>query len=293
MPLQCCKFKWKKENLGPFYLKRLPSLNSSCVFEFFCFVKFLLGWSECGGGWKVTIFGFYNLSMLHFLCTVVMLTWTCFSSSFLLNFNIISFFVWVQILGAFYLHLTGTNVDVYRYLEPLYNDYRKVRRKLPEGRKDPQHISGICHDYFLIDTFSFYLLLFPYAFIIFMNLLTYLCYAWLLIVSDFSLTDVVVYSCDIALPCIKKRYLFFIKTGISWWLFEFICVFDLFHRFPSVIFCLPFVSMTLFENMLDDFLYAIPSGPVFISSLERLNIFSPHINHNCLDVLPFYLTCKK
>jgi hypothetical protein len=41
----------------------------------------------------------------------------------------------VRILGAFYLRLTGTDVDVYRYLEPLYNDYRKLRRKLPEGRK--------------------------------------------------------------------------------------------------------------------------------------------------------------
>ena len=41
----------------------------------------------------------------------------------------------MRILGAFYLRLTGTDVDVYRYLEPLYNDYRKLRRKLPEGRK--------------------------------------------------------------------------------------------------------------------------------------------------------------
>lgn len=36
-------------------------------------------------------------------------------------------------LGAFYLRLTGTDIDVYRYLEPLYNDYRKVRQKLPDG----------------------------------------------------------------------------------------------------------------------------------------------------------------
>lgn len=42
---------------------------------------------------------------------------------------------YVRVLGAFYLRLTGTDVDIYRYLEPLYNDYRKLRRKLADGRK--------------------------------------------------------------------------------------------------------------------------------------------------------------
>lgn len=42
---------------------------------------------------------------------------------------------YVRVLGAFYLRLTGTDVDIYRYLEPLYNDYRKLRRKLADGSK--------------------------------------------------------------------------------------------------------------------------------------------------------------
>lgn len=29
--------------------------------------------------------------------------------------------------GAFYMRLVGRPLDVYQYLEPLYNDYRKVR----------------------------------------------------------------------------------------------------------------------------------------------------------------------
>ena len=33
---------------------------------------------------------------------------------------------YVRCLGAFYLRLTGTAIDCYNYLEPLYNDYRKV-----------------------------------------------------------------------------------------------------------------------------------------------------------------------
>lgn len=41
----------------------------------------------------------------------------------------------MRVLGAFYLRLTGTDIDVYRYLEPLYNDYRKLRRQLADGSK--------------------------------------------------------------------------------------------------------------------------------------------------------------
>lgn len=42
---------------------------------------------------------------------------------------------YVRVLGAFYLRLTGTVTDVYQYLEPLYNDYRKIRMKLADGSK--------------------------------------------------------------------------------------------------------------------------------------------------------------
>lgn len=44
---------------------------------------------------------------------------------------------YVRVLGAFYLRLTGTVADVYQYLEPLYNDYRKIRHKLSDGRMHP------------------------------------------------------------------------------------------------------------------------------------------------------------
>ncbi|XP_072996425.1 uncharacterized protein [Typha latifolia] len=47
---------------------------------------------------------------------------------------------YVRILGAFYLRLTGTVTDVYQYLEPLYNDYRKLRQKLPDGRFSLIHV---------------------------------------------------------------------------------------------------------------------------------------------------------
>ncbi|KAL1219478.1 Pre-mRNA-splicing factor 38 [Cardamine amara subsp. amara] len=53
---------------------------------------------------------------------------------------------YVRILGAFYLRLTGTDVDVYRYLEPLYNDYRKVRQKLSDGRFSLTHVDEVIEE---------------------------------------------------------------------------------------------------------------------------------------------------
>ncbi|KAI3863682.1 hypothetical protein MKW98_031274, partial [Papaver atlanticum] len=72
---------------------------------------------------------------------------------------------YVRILGAFYLRITGTDTDVYQYLEPLYNDYRKLRQKLADGRYSLTHVDEVIDE---------------------------------LLTKD--------YSCDIALPRIKKRW---------------------------------------------------------------------------------------
>jgi len=40
---------------------------------------------------------------------------------------------YVRILGAIYMRLVGTPVDVYSYLEPLYNDFRQIRLKTDTG----------------------------------------------------------------------------------------------------------------------------------------------------------------
>merc|ERR1719424_205692 len=42
-------------------------------------------------------------------------------------------FKYVRILGAFYLRLVGKPVDIYKYLELLYNDFRKVRHRTNAG----------------------------------------------------------------------------------------------------------------------------------------------------------------
>lgn len=47
---------------------------------------------------------------------------------------------YVRALGAFYLRLTGTSVDCYKYLEPLYNDNRKLRHQNRAGNYEIIHM---------------------------------------------------------------------------------------------------------------------------------------------------------
>ena len=42
-------------------------------------------------------------------------------------------FKYLRVLGAFYLRLVGRPADVHRYLEPLLNDYRRIRARNPDG----------------------------------------------------------------------------------------------------------------------------------------------------------------
>lgn len=49
-------------------------------------------------------------------------------------------FKYVRALGAFYLRLTGSSLDVYKYLEPLYNDNRKLRNQNRNGQFEILHM---------------------------------------------------------------------------------------------------------------------------------------------------------
>ena len=50
---------------------------------------------------------------------------------------------WVWIPGAFYLRLVGRPLEVYQYLEPLYNDYRKVRLREADGSFALTHMDEV------------------------------------------------------------------------------------------------------------------------------------------------------
>ena len=45
--------------------------------------------------------------------------------------------------GAFYLRLVGRPLEVYQYLEPLYNDYRKVRLREADGSFALTHMDEV------------------------------------------------------------------------------------------------------------------------------------------------------
>lgn len=53
---------------------------------------------------------------------------------------------YVRLLGAFYLRLVGRALDVYTYLEPLYNDFRKVRVRTIEGGYSLSHVDAVVDD---------------------------------------------------------------------------------------------------------------------------------------------------
>ena len=59
-------------------------------------------------------------------------------------------FKYVRALGAYYLRLTGTALDCYKYLEPLLNDYRKIRSQKRDGNFELTHmdefIDSLLHD---------------------------------------------------------------------------------------------------------------------------------------------------
>ncbi|KAL4422553.1 hypothetical protein ABPG75_008750 [Micractinium tetrahymenae] len=52
-------------------------------------------------------------------------------------------FKYLRLLGAFYMRLVGRPLDVYQYLEPLYNDYRKVRERSLGGKQELSHVDEL------------------------------------------------------------------------------------------------------------------------------------------------------
>ncbi|KAK7292429.1 hypothetical protein RIF29_08208 [Crotalaria pallida] len=74
-----------------------------------------------------------NRKPTPFICLVMKMLQIPLEKEIVIEFIKNEDYKYVRILGAFYLRLTGSNIDVYRYLEPLYNDYRNLRRKLADG----------------------------------------------------------------------------------------------------------------------------------------------------------------
>ncbi|KAL3793458.1 hypothetical protein ACHAW5_001633 [Stephanodiscus triporus] len=54
-------------------------------------------------------------------------------------------FKYVRALGAFYLRLTGRPSDIYEHIEPLYNDFRKLRTRESSGW-NVSHVDEFAHE---------------------------------------------------------------------------------------------------------------------------------------------------
>lgn len=68
-----------------------------------------------------------------FICLVLKMLQLSPEKEIVLEFVKNEDYKYVRALGAFYLRLAGRPVDIHRYLEPLYNDYRKLRVRTPQG----------------------------------------------------------------------------------------------------------------------------------------------------------------
>ena len=53
---------------------------------------------------------------------------------------------YVRVLGALYLRLVGTSLEVYNYLEPLFNDYRKLKVMNRSGEYQLSHVDEFVDD---------------------------------------------------------------------------------------------------------------------------------------------------
>lgn len=81
-----------------------------------------------------------NIKPAPFLCLVLKMLQIQPEKDIVIEFIKNEDFKYVRALGAFYLRLIGTSMDCYKYLEPLLNDYRKVRVQGRDGKFAMSHM---------------------------------------------------------------------------------------------------------------------------------------------------------
>ncbi|KAH9524202.1 Pre-mRNA-splicing factor 38A [Bulinus truncatus] len=69
-----------------------------------------------------------NIKPVPFLCLLLKMLQIQPEKDIVVEFIKNEDFKYVRALGALYMRLTGTSTDCYKYLEPLYYDYRKLKR---------------------------------------------------------------------------------------------------------------------------------------------------------------------
>ena len=87
-----------------------------------------------------------NIKPAPFLCLVLKMLQIQPEKDIVVEFIKNEDFKYVRALGAFYLRLTGSSMDCYKYLEPLLNDYRKVRTQGRDGKFVLSHMDEFIDD---------------------------------------------------------------------------------------------------------------------------------------------------
>ncbi|XP_074643921.1 pre-mRNA-splicing factor 38A-like [Tubulanus polymorphus] len=74
-----------------------------------------------------------NIKPTPFLCLVLKMLQIQPEKDIVVEFIRNADFKYVRALGAFYMRLVGTSLEIYKYLEPLYNDFRKLKKQNRDG----------------------------------------------------------------------------------------------------------------------------------------------------------------
>lgn len=81
-----------------------------------------------------------NVKPTPFLCLILKMLQIQPEKDIIVEFIRNEDFKYVRALGAFYMRLTGNSLDVYKYLEPLYIDYRKMKRLNKNAKYELVHM---------------------------------------------------------------------------------------------------------------------------------------------------------
>lgn len=81
-----------------------------------------------------------NIKPTPFLCLTLKMLQIQPEKDIIVEFLKNEDFKYVRALGAFYMRLVGTSLDCYKYLEPLFNDSRKLRRQNRQGEFELVHM---------------------------------------------------------------------------------------------------------------------------------------------------------
>ncbi|CAB3397738.1 unnamed protein product [Caenorhabditis bovis] len=81
-----------------------------------------------------------NIKPTPFLCLALKLLQIQPDKEIIIEFIEQEEFKYIRALGAMYLRLTFDSVEIYKYLEPLYNDFRKLRYMNKMGRFEIIHM---------------------------------------------------------------------------------------------------------------------------------------------------------